>query len=86
MKKFDVKIVDIGHIPPHLKVTFDGSITDKDGVETWFRSLDCVRTANATLNDNIKLSACVYTIDESSMEEFQTYTEACLTKWISSTK
>ena len=86
MKKFVVKIVDIGHIPPHLKVTFDGFITDKDGVETWFRSLDCVRTANATLNDNIKLSACVYPIDESSMEEFQTYIEACLTKWISSTK
>ena len=50
-----------------------------------FNCRDYLRS-NATLNDNIKLSACVYPIDESSMEEFQTYIEACLTKWISSTK
>ncbi len=86
MKKFVIKIVDVEPIPPHLKVNFDGSITDKEGVETWFRNLDCVRKANATLNDDIKLSACVYPIDESSMEEFKIHIEECLTKWITSSK
>lgn len=75
-----------GHIPPYLQVKFDGSITDKEGVETWLRSLDCVKKASATLNSDIKLSACVYPIDDSALEEFKSYIEECLTKWITSSK
>ena len=29
MKKFVVKIMDLGHIPPYLQVKFDGSLTLK---------------------------------------------------------
>ena len=84
MKKFVSEIKKPGHIAPYLKVLFDGSITNKEGVETWLRSLDCVYKANATLDDNVKLSACVYPIDETSMEEFKATIDQCLEQWFAS--
>ena len=82
MKKFVIKIMESGHIPPYLHVKFDGSVTDKEGVQTWLRNLDSVRIANATMNDDLKLTVCVYPIDESAIGDFKNYIETCLTKWL----
>ena len=84
MKKFVSKIVDIDGFHPYLQVKFDGSVTDKDKVETWLHSLDCVDKANATLNDDLKLKVCIYPIDDSTMEEFKIHIDQCLTKWLQS--
>lgn len=58
-----------GH-SPYLRVLFEGFI-DKDVVQTWLRSADFIRQANADYDDNNKTRAIVYPYQDTDINEFK---------------
>lgn len=68
MSNFHIEAIQIDGTEPYLKVYFE-DIVDKDVISTWLNTQGFLRKANVNEDDYCKVSAIVYLLPDSDIQE-----------------